>query len=98
MRPRALDHPWIVRGHDDARAVVPAELAHQLEHVARGPAVEVRRRLVGEDHPRLVHDRPGQRDPLPLAAGEQIGPHVLLPTEAHALEQRARALLGRSPG
>jgi hypothetical protein len=44
------------------------EVLEEAEHVERRGAVEVARGLVGEHHRRLVAERPGDRDPLALAA------------------------------
>ena len=61
----------LVVGHEDHRR---PELA--LERLELGPGVdpqlgvEVRERLVHQEHPRLADDRPGQGDALLLAAGE----------------------------
>ncbi len=61
--------------------------------------VEVRERLVHEEHRRLAHDRPGQRDALALAAGELPRPPVEQVRDLERLGDglapgaRARALL-----
>ncbi len=60
----------IVRDDDEARADGAIELEHQLEHLARGPPVEIAGRLVGEHAPRRGHQRAGKCDALPLAAGK----------------------------
>ncbi len=41
-----------------------------------GVRVERRRRLVEQQHPRPAGERAGERDPLPLAAGEVARPRV----------------------
>ena len=58
-----------MRRHHDRRPA-GVDVAQQLEHAARGALIEVAGRLVGEQHRRLVDERPGDRDALLLAAGQ----------------------------
>jgi len=56
-------------GHeDDSGAGVPIRLLEQLEHMLAIGTIQVSRGLVREEKPRLVRERPCQRDPLLLAA------------------------------
>jgi hypothetical protein len=57
-----------VRGEDDGHPAVP-ELAHPVPHEQPGLRVEAGARLVEEDHPGRVHQRPGDQQPLRHAAG-----------------------------
>src|SRR3954452_6670049 len=75
----------VVRGHDDrrARAVDPLQQTHDA---LAGVRIEVARRLVGEQHERAVDERPGDRDPLLLAAGEFAGHPLRLAGETDEFE------------
>ena len=55
-----------MRGDDDEPPVV-GELANQLQHALDLDVVEMRGRLVGKDHRRVVGERPGDGHP-PAAA------------------------------
>ena len=68
--------------------MVPAERAEQLDDVLAGLLVQVAGGLVGEDQLGLVGQRPGDRHPLLLAAGEPVdAPHVLVRIELDLLQQ-----------
>ena len=55
----------------DGRRLEPLVQALELDaHLHAQLGVEVRERLVEEEHLRLAHDRAADRDALPLAAGE----------------------------
>ena len=72
-----------VVGDDDQRdAAVRVERLQQVHHLGPADAVQVAGRLVGEDHLRVADQRPGDRHPLLLAAGELVG-RVVEPV-AHA--------------
>ena len=60
--------------HQRQPAVLP-ELLQQGDDVVPGVLVQVPGRLVGQQHLRLLDQRPGDRDPLLLAAG-QLGRQV----------------------
>ena len=75
----AVEHPDLARqllgeaavvGDHDDRGAVGVELAEERHDRRAGGAVEVAGRLVGEDDRRAPDERPGDRDPLALAAGE----------------------------
>jgi hypothetical protein len=57
-----------VGDHEDGLAVALDGLAEEVEHLGPGPRVEVARRLVGEEDRRRAGERPGDGDPLLLAA------------------------------
>ena len=68
--------------------------AQQLEHLGARAAVEVSGRLVGQDQLGLAKQRPGDRDPLLLAA-RHLGRQVLGPRgEPDQIEQLANAIAG----
>jgi hypothetical protein len=53
--------------------------------------IEVRERLVEEEHPGLRRERPRERDPLLLPARELPDPAPLVPGEVHQRERRGDA-------
>ena len=77
-RPSASKHHAVgVRGrdrvvgdHDDGLAELADAVAQQAEHLRAGAGVEVAGRLVGEDDLGPGDQRPGDGDPLLLAAGQ----------------------------
>jgi hypothetical protein len=85
-------------GHDQHRAALPGELAHDFEDLADQLRVERRGRLVEQHQLRLHGEHAGDRDPLLLAAREALGILGRLVGEAHLLEHRHRPLLGLGPG
>ena len=74
------DHGQVVGDHDVGRGS-PAllEVLHQVEDLGLDGDVEGRDRLVGHDQLGLEGQRPGQADPLALAAGELVGVAVDAP-------------------
>src|SRR5262249_51742568 len=80
-----VDDALVVGGHDDRRA--GAVDAVEQPHDADGRrGVEVSRRLVGEEDQRAVYERPGDRDPLLLAAGQLLGEVVGLLAQTNEVE------------
>ena len=69
---RLVGHVFLVRDDDD-RDSLAVEFAQHRQDLALALAVEVPRRLVGQDHTRAIDQRPGDRHALLLAAGEFIG-------------------------
>ena len=69
--PAAASASWVTSS--TARPCSWASAREQRDDLPRALAVEVRRRLVGEDQLRLPGERAGDRDPLALAAGELLG-------------------------
>ena len=63
----------VVGDHHHRVAVLVDDLAQQREHLASGAGVERSGRLVGEHDLRPGDERPGDRDPLLLSAGELRG-------------------------
>ena len=63
----------VVQADEQRAAAVGDHLAEQVHHFLGPGRVEARHRLVGEDQLGLLHEHPGQRHPLLLAAGEPVG-------------------------
>ncbi len=78
-------------GHQDDGLPVLEELLEEREDLFARGAVEVTGRLVGEEDAGRVHQRAGDRDALPLAAGELVRPVLHAVGEADASE-RVRGL------
>src|SRR5690606_2844939 len=68
-------HGRIVGHHHDGGPTLPYRLQRRHNLVA-GPAVELARRLVGEQQARSVGERHGESQPLPLAGGQLMGAHA----------------------
>ena len=62
----------VVRDVDRRRAELALELRDLGAHLDAQLGVEVRERLVHQEHLRLADDRAAHRDALPLAAGELL--------------------------
>jgi hypothetical protein len=60
-----------VVGDDDQRLPGLVQALEEPEHLQRCLTVEIARRLVREDHQRLVGEGAGNRDPLPLPARQR---------------------------
>ena len=81
----------VVRDDDD-RVALAVEVGEELEDLVAGLRVERARGLVGEQQRRPVGERAGDRDALPLAAGERGRQDLRLLGDADLLEQLERAL------
>ena len=79
-------------GDDEHRHPFRGELAHRVEHLFDELGVEGAGDLVEQHHVRFHRQRPGDRDPLLLAAGEPFGVLAELVAEADPFEQRGRFL------
>src|SRR5215470_8705472 len=88
--PVQADRDPLVVGDDHDRGPVGVQLGEQLEDARAGAAVEVPGRLVGEHDGRPADDGPGDRDPLPLAAGQLRGPVAEPLAQADPLERADR--------
>jgi len=66
--------------------VVPVRLIQQAHDPDGGAGVEVARRLVGEQDRRPVHERPGDRHPLLLTAGQLVREAPLLAGQPDQVE------------
>ena len=69
----------------------------QVEHPRAGVGVELAGRLVAEQQRRPLRERPRDRHPLGLAAGQLARQRVELGGEPHQLEQLGRPELSGSP-
>jgi hypothetical protein len=74
-------------------------LAELRSHRLAEGAIERPGRLVHQQHPRTESERPGERDPLLLAAGELSGQPVLVTGQTHQLAHwlSGRAATARCP-
>ena len=90
---RALGGGRVVGHHHDRLAELRVQLLEQGEDVVGARAIEVARRLVGDDDRRVVDDGARDRDALLLPAGElpRVVLHPVL--EADDAERGLRALL-----
>src|SRR5918999_1077995 len=79
---------------DEHRHPVAGQVAHDDEHLAHELGVERGGDLVEEHHVRVHHQRPGDRDPLLLTAGELVRVLPLLLRQPDARQQLAGASLG----
>ncbi len=80
---RLLD---VMGGQEDSAPLLP-HLKDRLVQVAAGLRVEPGGRLIEEDDLRLVHEREGQREPLPLPGRERVERGVPLLREREPLEE-----------
>ena len=83
----------LVMGDEQDRLPAAMQAPEQLEHLGRARRVERTGGLVREQQRRLVHQRPGDREPLALAAGEDAGELVRLRPQPEQVEQAARSRL-----
>ncbi|OQC72504.1 MAG: hypothetical protein BWX45_00893 [Deltaproteobacteria bacterium ADurb.Bin002] len=67
--PRAGGRPRIVRDHDNGFSHVAVEALHHGKDLLGGDAVEIARRLVGDQNRRIGDNGPGDGHALLLAAG-----------------------------
>src|SRR4051812_23391905 len=83
----------LVGGHEDGHALC-RRLADDGEHLADQLRVERAGDLVEQQYPRTDGERPVDRHPLLLAAGEPVGELVRLVRQADPVEQRPRLVDG----
>ena len=74
---------------DEDRLAEAAQLAQQLAELDAGPRVEAGRRLVEEQHQRVVDERVGEAQPLLHAARQALDVRVALGPEVHQLQEVA---------
>jgi hypothetical protein len=88
-------------GHDHRRNAEPVQQRPQLAaEILPGGSVERGEGFVEQEEPRARRDGPGQRDPLPLSAGElsgAAGEQRLDSQEARHLSHPLPLLRGRQP-
>ena len=71
--PRVLHDVAVVRGEDEGGLLHLVDRLHQLDDLVPGGAVQVGRRLVGEDDEGLGHQGAGDGHALALPAGKLVG-------------------------
>ena len=64
--------PQVVGDEQVGQLQALLQVHQQVDHLCLDRHVERRHRLVGDDELRLERQRPGQADPLPLAAAELV--------------------------
>ena len=79
---------------DEGHSPLLSHGVEERENLRAVPRVEVARRLVGEQEPGAGYERPGDRGPLHLAAGELVGMRGAPVGEVHPLEEVGGALPG----
>ena len=80
----------VVRDEDERQAVLAHQLVEQGDELLLHDGVERAGRLVGDQERRVDGERGGERDALPLAAGEfvRVVAHALAGArDAHAFEK-----------
>jgi hypothetical protein len=87
-----LKHTRVVRDHDDRAIGFDSDLLQQPHHGLARLGIERRRRLVADQEPRFVDQRPRDRHPLLLPAGEFCGRRVQPLPEADLPEHGSRPL------
>ena len=88
------DHAQVVGDEDVGELQLALQVAQEVQHLGLDRDVERGDRLVGDDQLRPQRQRPGDPDPLPLAAGEFVREAVVvLRGEADGLEELLDALL-----
>jgi len=80
----------------DAHLVVDQVQLH--EHPLAELQVQRRQRLVQQQHQRLVHQRPGHRHALFLAAADLVGPLVGVPLHLDERQHPVHRLVDFAPG
>ena len=89
------DHGEVVRDEQVGEAAPPAQVDQEVEDLGLDGDVERRGRLVEQDDLRLQDQRPGDRDPLALAAGELVRVAVAEGGAEADLGQRRRDAIAR---
>ena len=65
-------HGEVVADQDVGDGGLVADVGEQVQHLRLDGHVESGHRLVQDEDPRLGRQRPGDRDPLPLTAGQPL--------------------------
>ena len=88
---KTLGQRALVRDHDDGHTQGGLNFAKQQEDLLAIHAVEIAGWFVGEQYRRAIHQRPGQRAALLLAAGEFAGAVAAPRAKPHVVERRGNA-------
>jgi hypothetical protein len=67
------DHGQVVTDQDVRHPGLVPDVSGQVQHLRLDRHIECRDRLVQDQDPRRRSEGPGDRDPLPLAAGQHPG-------------------------
>ena len=93
---RSTARSWLTMIAENPRMV--AQLAEEVDHRIPHRRVDAGRRLVGDQHRGPEHERPGERDPLPLPGAQLV--RVLVEhaeRQVDGVEHRRRTLPGGAP-
>jgi hypothetical protein len=82
-------HTFVMRDNHE-RLPAGTQLLEQPQHLQGGSAIEIASWLVGEHDPGFVAKRPGDRDALPLTAGQRRWEMPRTIVKADLLEQLLR--------
>src|SRR3989475_9177652 len=83
----------LVRDEQNGHPPLGADSLDQRQDLGLSLRVQRTRGLVGQEEPRLVRERTGERDALALTTGESAGEGPLAPCQTDLVQQRARPLL-----
>lgn len=87
----------IVGDHDHGLAEAVDQVAEQVEHLAGGPQIQGAGRFVSENDRGSGHQRPGDRGPLLLAAGQLGGAAVQPAAQPDPLDQHPQPVPRHRP-
>jgi hypothetical protein len=91
---RARRHPSLVGHHDDRRALLAPQADDQIHDHLASERIERTGRLIRKQHLGLHHQRPGQRNPLCLAARQLPGAPSAEAAELKPVQPRGGFLIG----
>jgi hypothetical protein len=92
------DDGHVVADEQDREIELLLDVLQQRDHVRLDGDVQRRHRLVGDDHPRVDDQRPGERDPLFLATRQLVWvPVSVVRVESDAVQQVTCDLLAATP-
>jgi sterol desaturase/sphingolipid hydroxylase (fatty acid hydroxylase superfamily) len=94
------DHPRVVGDDQDCGLPLGAQLAQETHDAQSALGVEGGSRFVGEQHLRLIRQRPGDGDPLLLSSGKLVRPVLGAigdPEIVEKLHRTARRLAAADP-
>src|SRR3954451_8355547 len=88
---RVLQQSLIVGGEDEGETEAAIELAHEVDQLGGVAGVEIGGGLVGQHQRGPMHDGAGHRNPLALAAREQVGTMMGAIAQADTVERFGNA-------
>src|SRR3989441_1172708 len=89
--PRGVPRDVVLVGDHHDRLALAMQVGEHAHQLGARCGVEVPGGLVGEQDARLVHERPGDRHPLPLPARQLVRLVCHAVAQSHALERPPRA-------